>query len=46
LWDFGVNAKRVASLLEDINDAASSIKLEPPPPPPKAEPRRRRQRRR
>lgn len=46
LWDFGVNAKRVISLLEDINEAASSIKLEPPPPPPKAEPRRRRQRRR
>jgi uncharacterized protein (DUF1499 family) len=41
MWDFGVNAKRVISLLEDINEAASSIKLEPPPPPPKAERRRR-----
>jgi uncharacterized protein (DUF1499 family) len=45
LWDFGVNAKRVISLLEDINEAASAIKPEPPPPP-KAEPRRHRQRRR
>lgn len=46
LWDFGVNAKRVISLLEDVNETAGSIKPEPPPPPPKAEPRRRRQRRR
>jgi uncharacterized protein (DUF1499 family) len=45
-WDFGVNAKRVISLLEDINEAAGSIKPEPPPTPPKAEPRRRQRSRR
>ncbi len=44
LWDFGVNAARVRSLLEDINIRAASIKPEPPPPPPKKQ-RRRRQRR-
>ncbi|MGZ8387509.1 MAG: DUF1499 domain-containing protein [Rhodoplanes sp.] len=32
-WDFGVNAARVLSLLEDINDASTSIKPERPPPP-------------
>jgi hypothetical protein len=32
-WDFGVNAARVRSLLEDINDASGSIKPERPLPP-------------
>jgi hypothetical protein len=32
-WDFGVNAKRVQRLLEDINDASDTIKPERPAPP-------------
>jgi uncharacterized protein (DUF1499 family) len=38
-WDFGVNAARVRSLLEDIDTAADAIKPEPPPPT-KAAPRK------
>jgi uncharacterized protein (DUF1499 family) len=44
-WDFGVNAKRVVKLLEDINEYAGTIKPEPPPPPPKSEGRRGQRRR-
>ncbi len=32
-WDFGVNAGRVLSLIEAINEASTSIKPERPPPP-------------
>jgi uncharacterized protein (DUF1499 family) len=38
-WDFGANAKRVRSLLKDVNEASGSIK--PPRPAPPAAPTRR-----
>jgi uncharacterized protein (DUF1499 family) len=44
-WDFGVNAARVRQLMEDIDDHADAIKLEPPPPPKEPERRQRRRRR-
>lgn len=44
-WDFGVNAARVRQLLEDIDDHADVIKLEPPPPPKEPERNQRRRRR-
>lgn len=44
-WDFGVNASRVRKLLEDIDDHADVIKLEPPPPPKEPERDQRRRRR-
>ncbi len=46
--DFGVNAKRVTALLEDIDNAVSAAPPEPPPqakPPPKPKPKPRPQRR-
>jgi len=45
--DFGANAKRVAALLTDIDEAMSTVVAEPPrPEPKKPEPRSRKRRRR
>ena len=44
-WDFGVNAKRVERLLEDINEFSDTFKPERPAPP-KAPPKKGDQRRR
>lgn len=38
--DFGTNAKRVAALLGDIDDAMSDLLTEPPRPEPKSEPKK------
>ncbi len=38
--DFGTNAKRVAALLGDIDDAMSDAMTRPPPPEPKNEPKK------
>ena len=44
-WDFGVNAKRVQRLLEDINEVSDTVKPERPAPP-KAPPKKGDQRKR
>ncbi len=38
--DFGTNAKRVAALIADIDDAMSDAMTRPPPPEPKNEPKK------